>query len=285
MQRKDLGDLLRQRKHLIMPGAFNAFSAKQIAEAGYDGVYISGAGLSNSLGIPDDGTLSLDDFIYTGTWIAKAVDVPVICDADTGFEDIGETVQRYIGAGFSGLHIEDQVSPKRCGHLPGKEVVAKDEMAGRIEQACKIRNRHGPGFFIIARTDARGASNIDGDHQLEESIRRGNLYREAGADMIFPESLKTREEFKRYREEVPGYLLANMTEFGNTPFIQAREFFDLGYNIVIFPVSLFRYQAGRTRNFLSQLREDGHQENLAREMMTRAEINSLINYKPREADD
>ena len=263
-----------------MPGAYNAFTAKQIAGGGFHGVYISGAGLSNSLGVPDNGTLGLDDFLYIGGWIAKAVNIPIICDADTGFQNIAETVKKYIEAGFSGLHIEDQVFPKRCGHLAGKEVVPREEMVARIKEACKTRDRHDPDFVIIARTDARGAANIDTGKQFEESIARGRMCREAGADMIFPESLKSQEEFALYGKETPGYLFANMTEFGETPFITAREFAEMGYNIVIFPVSLFRYHAGRSQIFLSGLNDDGNQRRFVQEMMPRSEINNLLNYKP-----
>lgn len=262
-----------------MPGAYNAFTAKLVAQS-FPGVYISGAGLSNSLGVPDDGALNLDDFLYMGAWITRAVDVPVICDADTGFQNIEETVRRYIEAGFSGLHIEDQVFPKRCGHLPGKEVVPRDMMIEKIRAACEARNRYDPDFVLIARTDARGASNIEDKDQFEESVVRGRLYREAGADMIFPEALRSKEEFSLYRKEVSGYLFANMTEFGKTPFISSGEFSALGYSIIIFPVSLFRYHAGTTREFLAKLKEDGNQEKLVAGMMDRSDINALLNYKP-----
>ncbi len=278
MAGKDLRNLLRNQK-LVLPGAYNAFSAKQIAQEGFPGIYISGAGLSNCLGVPDDGSLGIEDFLYLGRWIVRAVDVPVVCDADTGFKNIEDTVRKYIEVGLSGLHIEDQVVPKKCGHLPGKEVIPGSEMAGKIKQACAARDSHDPDFVIIARTDARGADNIDDKKQFEESVTRGNLYREAGAEVIFPESLRSKEEFARYRKEVDGYLLANMTEFGKTPFISSREFMDLGYNIIIFPVSLFRYHAGQTKTFLSRLKQEGTQQHLVQGMMDRAEINGLLDYK------
>ena len=278
MAGQDLRNLLRKQK-LVLPGAYNAFSAKQIAQEGFPGIYISGAGLSNGLGVPDDGSLGIEDFLYLGRWIVQAVDVPVLCDADTGFENIENTVRKYIEVGLSGLHIEDQVFPKKCGHLSGKEVIPKDEMVDKIKKACAARDSVDPDFVIMARTDARGAANIDDKHQIEECITRGNLYREAGAEVIFPESLRTQEEFARYRKEVDGYLLANMTEFGNTPFISAREFMDLGYNIIIFPVSLFRYHAGQTKMFLSRLKQEGTQQHLVQGMMDRAEINGLLDYK------
>ncbi|OGW14287.1 MAG: hypothetical protein A3K09_02605 [Nitrospinae bacterium RIFCSPLOWO2_12_FULL_47_7] len=275
-----LRNLLKSQQRLVVPGTYNAFTAKQIAKQGFPGVYISGAGLSNSLGVPDDGTLGLEDFLYLGGWIAKAVDIPIICDADTGFQNIEETVRRYIEAGFSGLHIEDQVFPKRCGHLAGKEVVPRDEMIAKIKDACRARDQYDPEFVIIARTDARGASNVEEKDQFDECVARGRLYRETGADMVFPEALASRDEFARFRKEVSGYLLANMTEFGKTPFIKAKEFFDLGYNLVIFPVSLFRYHAGQTSGALTKLKEDGNQEHIVPGMMSRSEINALLDYKP-----
>lgn len=275
-----LRSLLKNQNHLALPGAYNAFTAKQIARQGFPGVYISGAGLANSLGVPDDGTLGLEDFLYIGGWIARAVDIPIICDADTGFQNIEETVRRYIEVGVSGLHIEDQVFPKRCGHLAGKEIVSREEMTAKIKDACRARDRYDSEFIIIARTDARGASNVNEEDQLDECMTRGQLYRSAGADMVFPEALASRDEFARFRKEVPGYLLANMTEFGKTPFIKTKEFFDLGYNVVIFPVTLFRYHAGQTMGALTKLKEDGSQEHLVSGMMNRSEINALLNYKP-----
>ncbi|MCH8209200.1 MAG: isocitrate lyase/phosphoenolpyruvate mutase family protein [Nitrospinae bacterium] len=279
MSGKVLHNLLEKEKFLVMPGAYNAFTAKQIALAGFPGVYVSGAAVANSLGVPDDGTLGLEDFLYMGGWIAKAVGVPVICDADTGFQDINETVRKYIGAGFSGMHIEDQVFPKKCGHLPGKKVIARNEMAAKIREACKVRDELDPKFIIIARTDARGASNIEDKDQLEECITRGKSFLDAGAQMIFADALRSRDEFARYREEVPGYLLASMSEFGKTPFIKTQEFREWGYNILIFPVSLFRYHAGKTNEFLARLKSDGNQERLVSEMMSREEINEYLDYR------
>lgn len=278
MAGKDLQNLL-QSQPLILPGAYNGFSARQIAQAGFPGVYISGAGLANSLGVPDDGTLALADFLYMARWVVQAVQAPVICDADTGFENVIETVKKYVEVGLSGLHIEDQGAAKKCGHLPGKEVAPAGEMVEKIKKACRTRDSCDPDFVIIARTDARGAANIEDAAQFDESVVRGNLYREAGAEIIFPESLRTKEEFRRYRKEVPGYLLANMTEFGKTPFITAGEFVDLGYNIILFPVSLFRYHAGQTKIFLARLKEEGTQQHLLKGMMDRSEINSLLGYE------
>jgi len=281
MKNINLKSLLKKKKTLVFLGTYNPFTAKLIEKAGFDGVYISGAGLANSYGVPDDGTLSLDDFVYNAKWICKAVNIPVICDADTGFGNIEETVYRYIESGLSGMHIEDQVFPKRCGHLAGKEVIPLDDMIEKIKKAIKIKNKYDSDFVIIARTDARGAANINENLQLQESINRGRAFREAGADIIFPESLKSRDEFLKYRSKVSGPLFANMTEFGKTPFIKYNEFEEMGYNIVIFPVSLFRYTAGRTLKALEILKNTGNQEKLIDDMMTRNEINELLNYNPK----
>ncbi|MFQ5481462.1 MAG: oxaloacetate decarboxylase [Nitrospinaceae bacterium] len=280
MSGKSLRHLLDTGKTLVMPGAYNAFGARQLARMGFDGVYISGAGLANSLGLPDDGTLALDDFLYLGRWIAEAVDVPVICDADTGFEDIEETVRKYIEAGFSGMQVEDQVLPKRCGHLAGKEVVGREEMGAKIEKAAAVRDQLDPEFILIGRTDVRGAENIAEKDQLEESMARANFYQRAGVDMVFPESLRNKGEFATFRSRVSGYLMANMTEFGKTDFITVKEFEEMKFNLVIFPVSLFRFHAGQTQRFLARLKELGSQETMTPDMMTRTEINSFLNYEP-----
>jgi len=280
MSSRNLKKMLDTGKTLVMPGAYNAFVAKQMAQTGFPGVYISGAGLANSLGLPDNGTLGMEDFLYAGRWISKAVDIPIVCDADTGFDDIEKTVRHYIEAGFSGLHIEDQVFPKRCGHLSGKEVISREEMGVKIITACAVRDQLDPDFIIIGRTDARGAKNIAEKDQLQESISRGAYYLQQGADMVFPESLRNKEEFAAYRNQVSGFLMANMTEFGKTPFIKVREFEEMNYNLVIFPVSLFRYHVGQTKEFLARLRELGGQEELVQDMMNRAEINSILNYEP-----
>lgn len=280
MSSKTLRKMLETGETLVMPGAYNAFVAKQMAQIGFPGIYISGAGLANSLGLPDNGTLGREDFLYAGRWISKAVDIPIVCDADTGFDDIEKTVRHYIEVGFSGLHIEDQVIPKRCGHLSGKEVIGREEMGVKIKTACAVRDQLDPDFIIIGRTDARGAENIAEKDQLQESISRGAFYLQQGADMVFPESLRNKEEFAAYRNQVPGFLMANMTEFGKTPFIKVREFEAMNYNLVIFPVSLFRYHAGQTKGFLARLRELGSQEELVQDMMNRSEINSILNYEP-----
>lgn len=277
---RGLKALIQDKKCLTMVGAHNSFVAKLVERAGFDGVYISGAGLSGNWGVTDTGILQLSDFAYAANFISKATSLPTISDADTGFGDVAKTVRDYIKAGISGLHIEDQVFPKRCGHLKGKEVIPANEMILKIKEAVRTRNEIDPDFMIIARCDARGASNVADKMQFDESVERGKAYIEAGADVIFPESLRDRDEFKRYRKGVDCPLLANMTEFGNTPYITYREFADMGYNIVIFPVTMFRYLAGRAAHALQILKEAGHQESLLPEMLSRQEINKILNYEP-----
>jgi methylisocitrate lyase len=285
MSGTNLRQLLKHKNTLLMPGAYNPFTARLIAQAGFDGVYISGAGLANSLGMPDDGSLRREDFCYFAHLITRAIDLPVICDADTGL-DIGveggvqTTVEHFIHSGLAGLHIEDQVFPKRCGHLSGKEVVGREEMQEKISRMARARDLCDKEFLIIARTDARGAANVIESRQLEESIERGQAYLTAGADMIFPESLRSLDEFRKYRARINAPLLANMTEFGKTPMLTAKQFEELGYNIVIYPVSLFRYVAGHTKAALKSLKKSGNQKQLIPEMLSREEINALLNYEP-----
>jgi methylisocitrate lyase len=280
---------LRQRlqgeKTLLMPGAYNPFVAKLIEQAGFDGVYISGAGLANSLGFPDDGTLTREDVTFFAARIARAVHVPVICDADTGLDfgmkdGIAGTVKAFIRCGLASLHIEDQVFPKRCGHLSGKAVIDREAMQEKIRRICRARRLSGKDIVIIARTDARGAVNVKESRQLEESIERGQAYLQAGADMIFPESLRSVSEFRKYRARIDAPLLANMTEFGRTPLLTARQFESLGYSIVIYPVSLFRLSAGRMLEALQSLRKQGNQRNLIAAMMRRERINRLLDRGP-----
>lgn len=270
--------LIKAGKHMTLVGAHNAFIAKLVEKAAFDGVYISGAGLSNSLGVPDTGILKLGDFAYAGRFIARAVSVPVLADADTGFGDAAATVKAYIDAGISGLHLEDQAFPKRCGHLDGKEVVSAGEMVDKIRAAVKARDALNPDFLIIARTDARGAVNVDEGSQIKEAVNRGKTYLEAGADVVFPESLRSTEEFQTYCREVAGPLLANMTEFGKSPFITAEQFHEMGYQLVIFPVSIFRYLAGCAGQALETIKKDGNQRNLVDRMMHRKAINDLLGY-------
>ncbi|MBL6989268.1 MAG: isocitrate lyase/phosphoenolpyruvate mutase family protein [Bacteriovoracaceae bacterium] len=273
--------MLKAKQSLTFIGSHNPFIAKLVERAGFGGVYISGAGLSNSLGLPDTGILKLDDFVYMAKHITKATSLPVICDADTGFDDIEATVEQYIKAGLSALHIEDQVFPKRCGHLDGKEVIDAKLMCQKIQKATSVRDKLSKDFLIIARTDARGATNVESDQQFSESLDRGKQYLQAGADIIFPESMRTEDEFRQYRAGVDSFLLANMTEFGKSPFIAHQDFAKMGYQIVIFPVTIFRYLAGQVDGALEAIMQDGNQRNLIDAMMNRLEVNKILKYDPK----
>lgn len=269
-----LRGLLAREQILVVPGAFDALSARLAERAGFEAVYMSGAGTVNALaGLPDIGLLSVTEMATNARYVANAVRVPVFADADTGYGNalnVMRTVREYAQAGLAGLHIEDQVAPKRCGHVSGKECVPLEEMIGKVRAAVAARSD--PDFVIIARTDARAPLGFD------EAVRRGRAYAEAGADVIFPEALQTREELASYAREVRVPLLANMTEFGKTPYLTAREFEMLGYRIVIFPASAMRVALKIMQAFYADLKRDGTQTPWLDRMMTRAELYDLIEY-------
>ncbi|MCS6897264.1 MAG: isocitrate lyase/phosphoenolpyruvate mutase family protein, partial [Nitrospira sp.] len=228
---------------VVLPGAFNALTALQIERAGFHALYISGAGLSAARGLPDLGLLSLTEVVTDAATIAQTVSIPAILDVDTGFGPplaVMRTVRECERAGLAGIQIEDQELPKKCGHLPGKRLVSPGEMASKIRAACHAR--HDKEFVIIARTDARSVEGLEG------AVKRARLYVEAGADMIFPEALESADEFRRFARQLAGEgckvpLVANMTEFGKTPYLSAAEFENLGYRLVLFPVTALRVAA------------------------------------------
>ncbi|HLA50805.1 MAG TPA: methylisocitrate lyase [Thermodesulfobacteriota bacterium] len=265
---------LLKKGAIIMPGAFNAVSAMLIEKCGFKAVYMSGAGISNSAGLPDIGILTRDEFVQQAEYIANAVNIPVIADADTGFggpSEVKETVKAFEKAGVAGIQIEDQKPiAKRCGHLAGKDVITAEEMTEKIEAACSARRNK--DFLVIARTDARGVTGID------DALERVKMYIEAGADVIFPEALGSKDEFKRFAREIDAPLMANMTEFGKTPYITAREFEDIGYAIVLFPMTAFRVGMKAMENALIELKERGTQKGLLKKMQIREELYELIRY-------
>jgi len=265
---------LLKRGTVILPGAFNAVSAMLIEKCGFKAVYMSGAGISNSAGLPDIGILTRDEFVQQAEYIANAVNIPVIADADTGFggpSEVKETVKAFEKAGVAGIQIEDQKPiAKRCGHLAGKDVITAEEMTEKIEAACSARRNK--DFLVIARTDARGVTGID------DALERVKMYIEAGADVIFPEALGSKDEFKRFAREIDAPLMANMTEFGKTPYITAREFEDIGYAIVLFPMTAFRVGMKAMENALIELKERGTQKGLLKKMQIREELYELIRY-------
>ncbi len=259
---------------LLLPGTFNGISAVAAAKSGAKALYVSGAGITNaSLGAPDIALGTLDEFAKTAAQICAATPLPTLCDADTGFGESFNVVRTVIEmerAGLAGIHLEDQVSPKRCGHLDGKEVIAKTEMVQKIRFAASAKRD--PSFFLIARTDARGVEGLDA------AIARANAYVDAGADAIFPEGLQNEAEFEEFRRGVAAPLMANMTEFGKTPIIPFRTFADLGYEMVIYPMTAFRVMLKALLGTYSQLLAEETQAGFLDRMATRAELYELIGY-------
>ncbi len=264
----------------MAPGAFNALVARAVAQAGFPAVYISGGATANVAGYPDIGLITLSEMCRTIREISDASGLPVIADADTGYGEVEcavRTVIEYERSGAAALHIEDQVFPKRCGHLDGKDLVATSAMVEKVE--AMARRRLSRDFMIIARTDARHVTGFD------DAVARANAYREAGADCIFPEGLQSEEEFARFAKASPGPLLANMTEFGKTPDISAERFRELGYHIVIYPLSMMRLAMGHVAKGLAALKRDGSVRGVLGEMQTRKELYALLGYVPGEQWD
>ena len=261
---------------LMLPGVPNAAIARQVERAGFDAVYISGAGMANATaGVPDIGLLSMTEVVRLAGYVASAVTIPAIVDADTGFggaENVARTICELEKAGLAGCHIEDQEFPKRCGHLAGKSVVDLDEMTGRIKAA--VNARRDEAFMIIARTDARAVEGFD------RAGERSRHYLEAGADTIFPEALQNADEFKAFASEVKAPLLANMTEFGKSPLLGFDELAGFGYKMVIFPQSAFRVSMKASERFFAALKKTGTQSDWIDKMQTRQELYDLLGYDP-----
>src|SRR5213082_1271474 len=261
---------------VMLPGVPNAAIARQVEHARFDAVYISGAGMANATaGVPDIGLLTLTEVVQLAGYVANAVDIPAIVDADTGFggaENVARTVRELERAGLAGCHIEDQEFPKRCGHLAGKDLVDVDEMVGRIRAA--LMARRDPDFLIIARADGRGVEDFD------RTVKRARSYVEAGADVIFPEALQSGDEFRDFAKEIKAPLLANMTEFGKSPLLSFQELSDFGYSMVIFPMSAFRASMKTSEEFLRDLKRRGTQSDWVDKMQTRKELYELLDYDP-----
>ena len=270
-KRKDFVNSLKKNKLLRFPGAYNPLCAKLIAEIGFDGVYISGGVMANDLGIPDIGLTTLDHVGYRSNQIAKATDLPSIVDADTGFKDCKKTILTFEKKGLAGCHIEDQIDEKRCGHLDNKEIISKDEMVKKINTAVKARKDN--NFLIIARTDANTVEGID------KTIERIKAYENAGADMIFPEAMKDEKEFDKVRKASKGFLLANMTEFGKSKLLNKKELENLGYNLVIYPVTTQRLAMKNVEVGLRSIFKDGDQNNVMDKMQTRKRLYELVEYE------
>ena len=267
------------KKGIVMcPGAWNGLVGAAIASAGFKSCYISGGATANASGYPDIGLITLTEMCRTIKEVSHASKLPVIVDADTGYgeiESLARTVVEYDRNGAAGMHIEDQEFPKRCGHLDGKTLISQQAMVQKITVAAQ--NKPNADFILIARTDARG---VDG---MDAAINRGNAYRDAGADMIFPEGLRSEEEFAEFATKCPGLLLANMTEFGKTPHITENQFYDIGYNLVIYPVTFQRVAMGAITRCLEQLYKEGTAEGFEDQMQTRQELYDLLGYVPGEA--
>ncbi len=259
-----------------MPGVPNAAFARQVERAGFSAVYISGAGLANATaGVPDVGLLTLTEVSQLAGYIAKAVRIPALVDADTGFggaESVGRTIFELERAGLAGCHIEDQEFPKRCGHLAGKTLIPVEEMVEKIRAA--VRARRDPDFVIMARTDARAVEGFDA------AVNRALKYVEAGADAVFPEALQDPGEFEAFAGKVKVPLLANMTEFGKSPLLDLGTLEKLGYRMVIFPMSAFRVAMGATEKFFAELKAKGTQAGWVDKMQTRKELYQMLEYDP-----
>ena len=269
---------LMARGMVPMPGAFNALTARQIERVGFEAIYVSGAGLAAARGLPDIGLLSMTEVVSDARTIADAVAIPALADADTGYGpplSVMRTVGEFERAGLAGIHLEDQVEPKKCGHLSGKKLAPTSEMARKIGAA--VEARRDPDFLIVARTDARAVEGLEG------AIRRACDYAQAGADAVFPEALESVEEFRTFaqrlsKEGVKVPLVANMTEFGTSPYVSVREFEDLGYRLILFPVTALRIAMQAIEDMLQELRTLGTQRDLLGKMQTRQQLYDLLGY-------
>lgn len=273
-----LSDMLASGETIPVAGVFNPLSALIAEDVGFRALYFSGAAFSASLGIPDIGLFTLDELAQAVRWVTRATSLPVIVDADTGFgEAINtyRTVRELEAAGAAAIQIEDQVMPKRCGHLDGKQVISPDEFCTKIRAAVQARS----SSLIVARTDSKAISGMD------EAIDRGRMYRAAGADVIFPEALETAGEFRHYAESVDGPMVANMTEFGKTPYLSVPEFGSLGFQLVIFPVTSLRVAAKAMRDAMGEVLSHGTQAGILEDMQTRSELYELIGYQDYEKLD
>jgi methylisocitrate lyase len=259
-----------------MPGVFNAAMGRMVEQAGFPAVYISGAGLCNAtVGVPDIGLLTLIEVAQLAGYVARAVKIPAIVDADTGFggaENAARTIEEFERAGLAGCHIEDQEFPKRCGHLAGKTLVEIEDMNEKIAAAAAAKRDK--DFLLIARTDARAVESF------AKAVERAQSYLAAGADAIFPEALQSHEEFRDFAREVKAPLLANMTEFGKSPLLSLEELSDLGYRMVIYPQTAFRVSMFAAGRMLRDLKKTGTQEGWLDRMQTREELYKLLDYDP-----
>ena len=265
-----------QKDTLAVPGVCNAFTARLVEEAGFPAAYVSGAGLAASRALPDIGLLTMTEVVTETRYITQRVQIPVLVDADTGFGDVHQvyrTVRELESAGAVGIQLEDQILAKRCGHLPGKTLIDRDAMCHKIRAAVKAKQD--PDLMIIARTDARAVEGLD------DAIERVRAYRAAGADAIFPEALQSAKEFEAVAEALRNsgsILVANMTEWGQTPYLSVKEFASMGYHAVLFPMTVFRVMAKEGIHALQELKEQGTQRSFLDRMQNRGALYEVLEY-------
>ncbi|MDY3561005.1 methylisocitrate lyase [Gemmata sp. JC673] len=266
---------------LTLPGVFNPLVAKMAERLGFSAVYLSGGALSAGSGVPDIGLLTLTEFAQAAQLTSQAIRLPLLCDADTGFGEslnVERTVRMFETAGAAGIHLEDQEMPKRCGHLSGKSVVSAEVMAAKIRAA--VAAKRDKNFVIMARTDAKAVNGFD------DALDRAKRYLDAGADAIFPEAMESRDEFERFAKALPGaVLLANMTEFGKSPYLDVKTFGEMGYRLVLFPLTAFRVAMKAAEDALRDLLQNGTQIGSLPKMQTRSELYDLLGYTGYEARD
>ena len=276
-KRIDLNTKLKSNKILRVPGAYNPLTAKLIEEIGYDAVYVSGGVMANDLGFPDIGLTTLQDVSTRSYLISRVTNLPTIVDIDTGFKSCKETIETFEEFGVAAVHLEDQIEQKRCGHLDNKELISKEKMVSKIKEC--VSSRKDNNFKIIARSDAKNVEGID------SMIDRCKAYVDAGAEVIFPEALKDEKEFELVRKSLDCYLLANMTEFGKSKLLNYKQLENLGYNIVIYPVSTQRLAMKNVEDGLRAIFADGHQNNIIDKMQTRKRLYDLVEYEKYNALD
>ena len=270
-KRKDFVKKLKSGKILRVPGAYNPLTAKLIEEIGYDAVYVSGGVMSNDLGYPDIGLTTLEDVSNRSKQIARVTNLPTIVDIDTGFKSCKKTIKTFEKVGVTAVHLEDQIEQKRCGHLDNKELISIKKMVKKISEC--VKSRKDKNFKIIARSDAKSVEGLD------KMIDRCKAYIDAGAEIIFPEALHDEKEFEKVRKSLNCYLLANMTEFGKTKLLNFKQLENLGYNIVIYPVTTQRLAMKNVEDGLRAIFADGHQNNVIDKMQTRKRLYDLVEYE------
>mgnify|MGYP001449707499 CR=1 FL=1 len=276
-KRKDFVNKIKSGKILRVPGAYNPLTAKLIEEIGYDAVYVSGGVMSNDLGYPDIGLTTLEDVSDRSKKIARVTNLPTIVDIDTGFKSCKKTIKTFEKIGITAVHIEDQVSQKRCGHLENKELISTKEMVKKIKEC--VKSKKDKNFKIIARSDANAVEGMN------KMIDRCKAYTDAGAEIVFPEALANEKDFEKVRKSLDCYLLANMTEFGKSKLLNYKDLENLGYNIVIYPVTSQRLAMKNVEDGLRAIFKDGHQNNIIDKMQTRKRLYDLVEYEKYNALD